>query len=207
VLGYAYPAYDCYKTVKLNRPDVEQLRFWCQYWFVKGASLLFYFGPAFTKQYFFSSMIPPGFYLPSSLSSRESGIVSCHGIVRQSWRLSCTCGTPGHVYVTISFFVCLLRYYFLVFFYNKGWFQGTAYVYESFLKPYIAKHETEIDRNLLELRTRAGDMAGVYFQRIANYAQTRSYEILQYIASQSQTQRPRSQVLLPHHFVLLLYKV
>jgi hypothetical protein len=80
-------------------------------------------------------------------------------------------------------------------------------VYESFFKPYIAKHETEIDRNLLELRTRAGDMAGVYFQRIANYAQTRSYEILQYIASQSQTQRPRSQVLLPHHFVLLLYEL
>eukprot|EP00267_Zea_mays_P058052 XP_023158088.1 HVA22-like protein i [Zea mays] len=32
VLGYAYPAYDCYKTVELNRPEVEQLRFWCQYW-------------------------------------------------------------------------------------------------------------------------------------------------------------------------------
>jgi receptor expression-enhancing protein 1/2/3/4 len=106
------------------------------------------------------------------------------------------------------FIFCLfVKILFSRVFYNKGWFQGTAYVYESFLKPYIAKHETEIDRNLLELRTRAGDMAGVYFQRIANYAQTRSYEILQYIASQSQTQRPRSQVLLPHHFVLLLYKV
>jgi receptor expression-enhancing protein 1/2/3/4 len=34
VLGYAYPAYDCYKTVELNRPEVEQLRFWCQYWSV-----------------------------------------------------------------------------------------------------------------------------------------------------------------------------
>uniref|UniRef100_A0A453N0H0 HVA22-like protein n=1 Tax=Aegilops tauschii subsp. strangulata TaxID=200361 RepID=A0A453N0H0_AEGTS len=32
VLGYAYPAYDCYKTVELNRPEIEQLRFWCQYW-------------------------------------------------------------------------------------------------------------------------------------------------------------------------------
>jgi receptor expression-enhancing protein 1/2/3/4 len=68
-------------------------------------------------------------------------------------------------------------------------------VYESFFKPYIAKHETEIDQNLLELRTRAGDMALVYFQRISSYAQTRSYEILQYIASQSQYQSPRSQVL------------
>jgi hypothetical protein len=40
-------------------------------------------------------------------------------------------------------------------------------------------------------------MAILYFQRVANYAQTRSYDILQYIASQSETQRPRSQVLLP----------
>jgi len=40
VLGYAYPAYDCYKMVELNRPEVEQLRFWCQYWFVR-APLLF----------------------------------------------------------------------------------------------------------------------------------------------------------------------
>jgi hypothetical protein len=81
-------------------------------------------------------------------------------------------------------------------FVTTGLFQGTAYVYESFFKPYIAKHETEIDRNLLELRTRAGDIAVLYFHRVANYAQTRSYEILQYIASQSQTQRPRPQVLL-----------
>ena len=35
-------------------------------------------------------------------------------------------------------------------------------MYESFFKPYIAKHETEIDRNLLELRTRAGDMASLH---------------------------------------------
>lgn len=30
--GYAYPAYECYKTVELNRPEIEQLIFWCQYW-------------------------------------------------------------------------------------------------------------------------------------------------------------------------------
>ena len=32
VLGYAYPAYECFKTVELNKPEIEQLRFWCQYW-------------------------------------------------------------------------------------------------------------------------------------------------------------------------------
>uniref|UniRef100_A0A0E0M3U6 HVA22-like protein n=1 Tax=Oryza punctata TaxID=4537 RepID=A0A0E0M3U6_ORYPU len=30
VLGYAYPAYDCYKTLELNKPQIDQLRFWCQ---------------------------------------------------------------------------------------------------------------------------------------------------------------------------------
>lgn len=34
VLGYAYPAYECYKTVEKNKPEIEQLRFWCQYWYV-----------------------------------------------------------------------------------------------------------------------------------------------------------------------------
>ncbi|CAL4916211.1 unnamed protein product [Urochloa decumbens] len=30
--GYAYPAYECYKTVELNKPEIEHLIFWCQYW-------------------------------------------------------------------------------------------------------------------------------------------------------------------------------
>ncbi len=32
-LGYAYPAYECFKIVERNRPDLEELRFWCQYWY------------------------------------------------------------------------------------------------------------------------------------------------------------------------------
>lgn len=34
VFGYAYPAYECYKAVEKNKPEIQQLRFWCQYWFV-----------------------------------------------------------------------------------------------------------------------------------------------------------------------------
>lgn len=68
-------------------------------------------------------------------------------------------------------------------------------MYDSFFRPYLAKHETEIDRNLLELRTRAGDIAVLYWQRAASYGQTRIYDILQYVAAQS-TPRPRpSQVV------------
>lgn len=69
-------------------------------------------------------------------------------------------------------------------------------MYDSFFRPYVAKHETDIDRNLLELRTRAGDIAVIYWQRAASYGQTRIYEILQYVAAQS-TARPRqSQVFI-----------
>ncbi|KAK9177290.1 hypothetical protein WN944_029310 [Citrus x changshan-huyou] len=32
VFGYAYPAYECFKAAEKNKPDTEQLLFWCQYW-------------------------------------------------------------------------------------------------------------------------------------------------------------------------------
>ncbi|CAH9078883.1 unnamed protein product [Cuscuta epithymum] len=34
VLGYAYPAVECFKTLDKNRGDNAQLRFWCQYWII-----------------------------------------------------------------------------------------------------------------------------------------------------------------------------
>ncbi|XP_075087126.1 uncharacterized protein LOC107830761 isoform X2 [Nicotiana tabacum] len=67
--------------------------------------------------------------------------------------------------------------------------KGTTYVYDSFFRPVVLRHETDIDRSLLELRTRVGDMALLYWQNAASYAQTRIFDILQYIASQS-TPRP-----------------
>ena len=74
--------------------------------------------------------------------------------------------------------------------------QGTSYVYDSFFRPYVAKHENEIDRNLLELRTRAGDMVVLYWQRAASYGQTRIFDILQYVASQSTPRRHNAQVVI-----------
>ncbi|EPS57872.1 hypothetical protein M569_16945, partial [Genlisea aurea] len=32
VLGYAYPAFQCFKTVEKSRVENDELRFWCQYW-------------------------------------------------------------------------------------------------------------------------------------------------------------------------------
>ncbi|KAL2512896.1 HVA22-like protein i [Abeliophyllum distichum] len=113
VFGYAYPAYECYKTVEMNKPDIEQLRFWCQYWI-----------------------------LVAMLTVCER-----IGDLFISW-------VPMYSEAKLAFFLYL-------------WFpktKGTTYVYDSFFRPYVAKHETDIDRNLLELRTRAGDMA--VFQRL-----------------------------------------
>ncbi|KAL6504748.1 hypothetical protein OROHE_023506 [Orobanche hederae] len=137
--GYLYPAYECYKSVEMNKPDIRQLRFWCQYWIL------------------------------------VAGLTVCErvGDMFIGW-------VPMYGEAKLAFFVYL-------------WFpktKGATYVYESFFRPYVAKHETEIDRSLLELRTRAGDMAFLYWQKVASYAQTRTLDILQYIASQSTSKRP-----------------
>ncbi|KAH1087245.1 hypothetical protein GYH30_018687 [Glycine max] len=55
--------------------------------------------------------------------------------------------------------------FFIFLWYPKT--KGTTYVYDSFFRLYVAKHATEIDRNLLELRTRAGDIAVLYWQRLS----------------------------------------
>ncbi|KAK6131269.1 hypothetical protein DH2020_034979 [Rehmannia glutinosa] len=139
VFGYVYPAYECYKTVEMNKPDIDQLRFWCQYWIL------------------------------------VAGLTVCEriGDTFVGW-------VPMYGEAKLAFFIYL-------------WFpktKGTTYVYDSFFRPYVAKHEPEIDRNLLELRLRAGDMAVSYWQRAASYGQTRIFDILQYIASQSTPPRP-----------------
>lgn len=64
-------------------------------------------------------------------------------------------------------------------------------MYDSFFKPYVSKHETEIDRNIIELKTKAGDFVVIYLQKAASYGQTRVFDILQYVASQS-TPTPKS---------------
>lgn len=139
VFGYAYPAYECFKSVEKNKPDIEQLRFWCQYWILVAV------------------------------------LTVCEriGDTFISW-------VPMYSEAKLAFYIYL--------WYPKT--KGTAYVYDSFFRPYISKHETDIDRNLSELRTMAGDMAVLYWQRAASYVQTRTFDILQYVASQS-TPKPR----------------
>ncbi|KMZ58886.1 HVA22-like protein i [Zostera marina] len=139
-LGYAYPAYECYKIVEKNKPEIEDLRFWCQYWILIALLTIF-------ERFGGDNFI--------------------------SW-------LPMYSEAKLAFYIYL--------WYPKT--KGTAYVYDTFLRPYVVKHEVEIDRNLLELRTRAGDVAVLYTQKAAVYGKTRFVEVLQYIASQSQSAQP-----------------
>ncbi|GAB4856300.1 hypothetical protein Ancab_014228 [Ancistrocladus abbreviatus] len=63
--------------------------------------------------------------------------------------------------------------------------KGTHYVYETFLQPFVAKHETEIERNLQDLRLRVWDLALYYMQNCTQLGQTAFFEVLQYLSNQS----------------------
>lgn len=139
VVGYAYPAYKCFKCVEMNRPDVEQLRFWCQYWIIIAVvTVLERLGDTFV-----------------------------------SW-------LPLYSEAKLAFIIYLWCPKTL----------GTTYVYSSFLRPLVATHEGDIDRNLNELTTRAVDMLAYYWQKGSVYVQSRFMEILQFVASQAPPTRP-----------------
>eukprot|EP00250_Pteridium_aquilinum_P003749 c14046_g1_i3 orf=153-671(+) len=146
VSGYVYPAYECFKTVEKNRPDVEQLQFWCQYWMIIAVlTMLERLGDTFI-----------------------------------SW-------LPMYNEAKLAFIIYL--------WYPKT--KGTTYVYSTFLRPFVANHERDIDRHLNELRTRAGDLAFQYWQRGSVYAQSRFMEVLQYVASQSPPSTPQQGAVNP----------
>lgn len=58
-------------------------------------------------------------------------------------------------------------------------------MYKTFLRPYVAKHETDIDRKLLEMRARAWDLTVFYWQNCAQYGHTAFLQALQYLAANS----------------------
>ncbi|MCL7034536.1 hypothetical protein MKW94_027051 [Papaver nudicaule] len=76
--------------------------------------------------------------------------------------------------------------FFIYLWYPKT--KGTTYVYESFFRPYLAKHETEIDRSIIEMRARFTDITLLYVQKATSFGQTRAIEIMQYVATHVATQ-------------------
>lgn len=81
VFGYAYPAYECYKAVEKNKPEIQQLRFWCQYWFV----ICLFFSRLFLSWAF--SFLKVKSYLPLKTSLQDFG--GCFDHFRKSWRYFC----------------------------------------------------------------------------------------------------------------------
>ncbi|KAJ3690723.1 hypothetical protein LUZ61_019887 [Rhynchospora tenuis] len=128
-LGYAYPAYNCYKTVEMNRPDIEKLRFWSKYWILIAVL---------------------------TVVERFSDFII-------SW-------LPMYGEAKLAFIVYL--------WYTKT--NGTPYVYDTFLRPLVAKHERDIDRNLVELKTRATDIAAEYCSKGVVSSQTLVFEAIRY---------------------------
>ncbi|XP_059463436.1 putative HVA22-like protein g [Corylus avellana] len=134
ILGYAYPALECYKTVEKNRVGIEELRFWCQYWI-----------------------------LVAILTVLESV-----ADIFISW-------VPMYGEMKLAFFIYL--------WYPKT--KGTGYVYDSMLRPYVAKHEPDIDHKLLEWRARAWDLAVFYWQNCTELGQTAFLQVLEKFAAQT----------------------
>ncbi|CAK9195684.1 unnamed protein product [Sphagnum troendelagicum] len=139
LLGYVYPAYECFKIVERKKPDLEHLRFWCQYWIIIAVL---------------------------TVSERV-------GDVLVSW-------VPMYSEAKLAFFIYL--------WYPRS--KGTTCVYTTFLQPFVSRHELDIDQNLNELRTRAGEMAVMWWQRGSVYAQAHFYELLDYMTSQSNRAHP-----------------
>ncbi|KAJ4716707.1 HVA22-like protein [Melia azedarach] len=134
-LGYAYPAYECFKAVektKKTKPEIEQLQFWCQYWILVA---LFTVGERVGDAFI-------------------------------SW-------LPMYSEAKLAFFIYLWH--------PKT--MGTDYVYNVIFRPYVAKHETEIDGNLLKLKIKAMEIGLLCWEEAAIYVQTRSFEILHYFSS------------------------
>ncbi|KAJ4733457.1 HVA22-like protein [Rhynchospora pubera] len=128
-LGYAYPAYNCYKTVEMNRPDIEKLRFWSKYWILIAVL---------------------------TVVERFSDFII-------SW-------LPMYGEAKLAFIVYLWC--------TKT--NGTPYVYDTFLRPLVSKHEKDIDRNLVELKTRATDIAAEYCSKGVMSSQTLVFEAIRY---------------------------
>jgi receptor expression-enhancing protein 1/2/3/4 len=58
-------------------------------------------------------------------------------------------------------------------------------VYDTMLRPIVAKHEPDIDHKLLEWRARAWDLAVFYWQNCTELGQTAFLQVLEKFASQT----------------------
>lgn len=62
--------------------------------------------------------------------------------------------------------------------------QGTNYVYETLLHPFLSEHETDMERKLHNLRARVWDLAIYYWQNCTEVGQSKLVEVLGHLFSQ-----------------------
>ncbi|KAI3826292.1 hypothetical protein L1987_00338 [Smallanthus sonchifolius] len=141
ILGYAYPAFECFKTIEKHGAANAELRFWCQYWVIIAVLTVF----------------------------------ERIGDIFISW-------VPMYGEMKLALIIYL--------WYPKT--KGTGYVYNAMLRPFVARHETDIERSLKEMRAKAWDVAIYYWHNSSELGQTRFFEIFQYLTSRPS--RPRSEV-------------
>ncbi|KAL2508996.1 putative HVA22-like protein g [Forsythia ovata] len=148
VFGYAYPAFECFKTVEKNRVEIQELRFWCQYWIIVAMLTV--------VERFVDTFI--------------------------SW-------LPMYDEIKLALIIYL-------------WCpktKGTRYVYESFLRPILLKHEKDVDRSLLEFRERAWTLAIFYWQNCTQHGSEKIFQFLQFVAAKSAKITPGSQNVESQH--------
>ncbi|KAJ1290575.1 hypothetical protein BS78_02G254500 [Paspalum vaginatum] len=138
-LGYAYPAYDCYKTLQLKEPQMERLRFWCQYW------ILLAFLTAF------------------------EGFADCAA----SW-------LPMYGEAKLAL---------VVFLWHPNT-MGARHVYDEYLRPFLATHEADIDRGILELRARAAHAAASHLRAAVALGRACLLQVAGRVSSQLQAVAP-----------------
>lgn len=63
--------------------------------------------------------------------------------------------------------------------------QGTGFVYQTFLRPYVSRHESEIDRQLMEWKAKGWDMFSRYWGMFAKSGHSAFFQALEYVATQS----------------------
>ncbi|XP_022144678.1 putative HVA22-like protein g isoform X2 [Momordica charantia] len=134
LFGYAYPAFQCYKTVVKSRIEVQELRFWCQFWIIVAILT----------------------------------VVERIADTLVAW-------LPMYGELKLALFIYL--------WYPKT--KGSGYVFEMLLRPFVDKHETDIEQKLVDWRVKAWDLAIFYWKNCTELSQSAFLQVINYMASQS----------------------
>ncbi|KAJ7978563.1 HVA22-like protein [Quillaja saponaria] len=114
-----------------------------------------------------------------SFLSRALLIIAATFTVLERFGDTCISWLPLYSEAKLAFFVYL--------WYPKT--KGSTHVYNSFFRPYMMKHETEIDHSLWELRIKFKEIAMLFWQKALNYSQRGVFDILHYVSNSQSASR------------------